>query len=89
MSMFDAFGTISSSIAAVSISRRGGLCSGGQSQHDADRKLGEHVVKVDTLTVNCLKAWEVIGGFQINVMFVAVFCFFLAASRYACKCYVL
>ena len=60
MSMFDAFGTVSSSIAPVSV-RRSGLRSGGQSQGEADRMLGEHVVKVDTLTVNCLKSWEFFG----------------------------
>lgn len=68
--MFDAFGTVSSSITPVSISRRSSLCSGGQSHDDADKKLDEHFVKIGRLTVDCLEAWEVFGGFQISVMVV-------------------
>ena len=74
MRMFDAFGTISS-ITAVSISRRGSLRGGSQSQDDADGKLGEHFVKIGTLIEDCLKAREVFGGVQINAVFVAVYLF--------------
>ena len=83
MRMLDAF--ISSSITTISIPRRSSLGSSGQSQEDADGKLGEHFVKAGRRTVDCLIAWYVFGGFQIKLMFVAVY-LFLAGSRYACKC---
>ena len=63
MGMFDAFGTVSSSITPVSISRRSSVRSGGQSQDDADRKLVEHFVKIDTRIVDCFEAGQVFGGF--------------------------
>ena len=55
MRVLDAFGTVSSSVTPVAISRRSSLCGGGQSQDGADRKFGEHLVKAGTRTVDRLK----------------------------------